>query len=147
MLRKLMVIDATNLILGRLLTYAAKRAMEGNEVVILNISKAVISGSKGSIIQKAKVRLRTRTLGSQDKAPRHPRKPTTYARRALRGMLPFKKPKGKKAYKMVKIYDQPPPIYADVPKQNIPGAEATKLRSPYIYLGDLSKEIGGISYE
>ncbi|MGQ9542937.1 MAG: 50S ribosomal protein L13 [Candidatus Bathyarchaeia archaeon] len=144
---KPVVIDATNLVLGRLLSYAAKRAIEGDEVVILNISKAVISGEKRSIVQRAKAKLRTRTLASQDKAPHHPRKPVTYARRALRGMLPFKKPKGKKAYKMVKIYDQPPTVYADAPKQSIPGAEATKLRSSYIYLGELSREIGGVRYE
>ncbi|MBS7622483.1 50S ribosomal protein L13, partial [Candidatus Bathyarchaeota archaeon] len=85
------VIDAANLVLGRVLSYAAKRALEGQDVVLLNVSKAVISGRKQSIVQRAKTRLRTRTLASQDKGPRHPRRPETYARRALRGMLPFKK--------------------------------------------------------
>jgi large subunit ribosomal protein L13 len=138
------VIDATNLVLGRVLSYAAKRALEGQDVVLLNISKAVISGRKRSIVEKAKTRLKTRTLASQDKGPRHPRRAETYARRALRGMLPFKKPLGKRAYKRVRIYADVPRDYEKIPPQKIPGADASKLRCPYILVEDYSREIGGL---
>ena len=82
--------------------------MEGQEVIILNISKAVISGHKKDTVARAKVKLSTRTLASQDKGPKHFRRPETYAKRALRGMLPHKIPKGKNAYKRVKIYSDIP---------------------------------------
>ena len=118
--------------------------MEGQEVVIVNISKAVISGHKKSIIDEAKVKLRTRTLASQDKGPTHPRRPDTYAKRALRGMLPYRKPKGKSAYKRVKIYTDIPEEYSDKQYRKISTADASKLKCRYILLEDLSKEIGGV---
>ena len=118
--------------------------MEGQEVIILNISKAVISGDKKSTIARAKVKLTTRTLASQNKGPKHHRRPETYAKRALRGMLPYRKPKGKNAYKRVKIYTDIPEEYADKQYRKIPTADASKLKCRYIMLEDLSKEIGGV---
>lgn len=121
--------------------------MEGQEVIILNISKAVISGDKKSIIAETKIKLKTRTLASQDKGPTHPRRPETYAKRALRGMLPYKKSKGKKAYKRVKIYPDVPEEYSDKQYQKISTANASKLKCNYILLEELSKEIGGLQIE
>ena len=118
--------------------------MEGQDVIIVNISKAVISGSKKSIVAERKVKLRTRTLASQEKGPTHPRRPETYAKRALRGMLPYKKPKGKTAYKRVKIYPDVPEEYSDKQYQKISTADASKLKCNYILLEELSKEIGGV---
>ncbi len=140
---KPVVIDATNLVLGRMLSYAAKKALEGQEVVLLNVSKAVISGEKRSIVQRARTRLKTRTLASQDKGPRHPRRPETYVRRALRGMLPFKKPLGKRAYRRVRVYADMPNDYLQIPREQVPGAEASKLRCPYMLVEEFSREIGG----
>ena len=121
----------------------AKKAIEGQDVVILNVSKAVLSGEKRSIIQRAKMKLKTRTLASQEKGPIHPRRPENYARRVLRGMLPFKKAAGKKAYKRVKVYADMPSLYAEKSRQTVPGADASKLRCHYMFLEDLSREIGG----
>lgn len=121
--------------------------MEGQEVIILNISKAVISGHKKDTVARAKVKLSTRTLASQDKGPKHFRRPETYAKRALRGMLPHKIPKGKNAYKRVKIYSDIPEEYSDKQYQRISTADASKLKCRYILLEDLSREIGGVSIE
>jgi large subunit ribosomal protein L13 len=143
MVNKTIIIDATNLVLGRMLSFAAKRAIEGQDVIILNASKAVISGKRRSIIQRAKTKLKTRTLASQEKGPIHPRRPERYVRRVLRGMLPFKKPLGKKAYKRVRVFADVPDRYAGEPRQKIPAAEASKLRCSYMSVADLSKEIGG----
>lgn len=126
-----------------MLSYAAKKAIAGQDIVILNVSKAVVSGEKKRVVERARAKLRTRTLGSQDRGPTHPRKPETYARRALRGMLPFKKPKGKKAYRRVRIYTDVPSRYAEEPSQKVPGADASRLRCPYVLVEELSREIGG----
>lgn len=99
-----MIIDASGLILGRLASLTAKRIIEGGEVTIINAEKAVISGNKKYIVERFKNRLGTRTLGSQKKAPIHQRRPDTYVRRVIRGMLPWKKPKGKAAYKRLRVY-------------------------------------------
>ena len=137
------VIDASNLILGRLASFVAKRALQGEEVVVFNVENAVISGTKANIVEEAMRRLKTRTLAAQYKAPTHPRRPDTYVRRVIRGMLPRKKPKGRTALKRVRVYIGVPEEFRDKSTAKIPGAEASKLRCAYITVGQLSEEIGG----
>ena len=40
------IIDATGGSFGRICSYSAKQALEGNEIVVLNSEKAVITGNK-----------------------------------------------------------------------------------------------------
>jgi large subunit ribosomal protein L13 len=137
------LIDASNLILGRLATFAAKRALQGDEVIVLNAENAVISGTKANIVEEAKRRLRTRTLQSQYKAPTHPRRPDMYVRRVIRGMLPRRKPKGHAALKRIRVYIGRPEEYREKATVRIPAAEASKLKCSYVTVGELSEEIGG----
>jgi large subunit ribosomal protein L13 len=137
------IIDASNLVLGRVASFAAKRALQGEEVVVFNAENAVISGTKANIVEEAKRRLRTRTLAAQFKAPTHPRRPDTYVRRVIRGMLPRKKPKGRTALKRIRVYVGVPEEYRDKSTVKLPDAEASKLRCQYITVGELSEEIGG----
>ena len=51
-----MIIDASDMILGRLATYVAKKALLGEKVDIVNCEKAVITGNKKSIFEKYKQR-------------------------------------------------------------------------------------------
>ncbi len=138
-----LLLDAKNQILGRLASFAAKRAIGGETVVVVNAEKAVISGRRLSIIEEAKRRLRTRTLGTQSHAPVHQRRPDLYLRRVVRGMLPWKKAKGKAAFHRVRVYVGLPDEFANKTPMKIPGADASKLLSPYVTLADLTKEIGG----
>jgi len=137
------VIDASNLILGRLASFAAKHALQGDEVVVFNAENAIISGTKTNIVEEAKRRLRTRTLASQYKAPTHPRRPDMYVRRVIRGMLPRRKPKGSAALKRIRIYIGTPEEFRGKSTVRIPDADASKLRCSYITVGELSEEIGG----
>src|SRR6266567_1427655 len=75
-------------------SYVAKQALEGKNMVVLNAEQAIISGTKARVVARAKTKLKTRTLGNQEKAPTHPRRPDNYVRRVIRGMLPWKKPHG-----------------------------------------------------
>ncbi len=136
--------DATNLILGRMATYVAKGALEGKRMIVVNAERAVISGTKERVVARAKTKLRTRTLASQDKAPVHPRRPDTYVRRVIRGMLPWKKPHGKAAFHRVKVYVGTPTDYQGKPVIHPSFAEASKLRVPYISVQQLAEEIGGV---
>lgn len=141
------LIDATNLILGRMASYLAKRALAGDDVVVLNAEKAVISGKKRALLEDTSRRLGTRTLASQATAPVHPRRPDTYVRRVVRGMLPWKKPRGKTAFKRVKVYTGVPEEFREKTLQRLPEADASKLRCPYVTVGELASEIGGLSNE
>jgi large subunit ribosomal protein L13 len=138
-----LVLDAKNQILGRLASFTAKRALSGEMVVVLNAEKAVISGRRISIVDEAKRRLETRTLGTQTNAPVHQRRPDLYLRRVVRGMLPWKKAKGRAAFHRIHVYMGIPEEFSGRPLVKIPGADASKLSSPYVTLEDLATEIGG----
>jgi large subunit ribosomal protein L13 len=137
------IVDASNLILGRMASYVAKSALNGNRVVVLNAEHAVISGTKERVVARAKQKLKTRTLGNLEKSPTHPRKPDGYVRRVIRGMLPWKKPSGKDAFHRVRVYIGIPDEYKDRPGKKIADADASKLRVPYITVARLSEEIRG----
>ena len=137
------VVDASNLILGRMASYVAKRALDGKNIVVINAERAVISGTKERVVARAKLKLKTRTLGNFEKSPTHPRKPDGYVRRVIRGMLPWKKTGGKNAFHRVKVYIGTPSEYQDRPATKVADASASRLRVPYITIAQLSGEIGG----
>src|SRR5260370_42474071 len=125
------IVDASNLILGRMASYVAKKAIDGKSMVVINAERAVISGTKARVVARAKLKLKTRTLGNLDKGPTHPRKPDGYVRRVIRGMLPWKKSVGKEAFHRVKVYIGTPSEYLDLPPPTIAVANASGLRAPY----------------
>ena len=137
------IVDATNLILGRMASYVAKEALEGKRVIVVNAERAVVSGTKERVVARAKTKLKTRTLASQEKAPTHPRRPDTYVRRVIRGMLPWKKPHGKAAFHRVRVYVGTPADYQGKPALRPQFADSAKLRVPYVSVQQLAEEIGG----
>jgi large subunit ribosomal protein L13 len=129
------VVDAAGVIVGRLASYVAKRLLDGEEIVVVNAEKAVISGSKEHVVDAFKTRLGRRTLGSQTKAPKHPRRPEMYVRRVVRGMLPWKKPRGKMAYRRLEVYVGVPHDLKDASPQTFP--DAVKDLYPSMTVGTL----------
>lgn len=134
------LIDAKGLILGRLASNVAKRLLQGETIVILNAEKAAISGKRLQIVQEAKTFLE---VGHPRKGPYHPRRPDRIVRRTIRGMLPRQKPKGKMAFKRLVVHLGVPMEFVDKEVQTIVDASADKLKSPYITVGELAKEVGG----
>ena len=47
-----MIIDATNMIAGRIATHIAKKALLGEDIVILNSEKAVLTGNKDWLLSR-----------------------------------------------------------------------------------------------
>jgi large subunit ribosomal protein L13 len=133
------IIDAKGLILGRMASIIAKRLLQGESVIVLNAEKTAISGKRLQIVKEAKTFLE---VGHPRKGPFHQRRPDRIVRRTIRGMLPRKKPKGRQAYKRLKVYLGAPMEFEDKEIQTILEASAEKLKSPYITVGELAKEIG-----
>ena len=133
------VIDAKGLILGRMASVVAKRLLQGETIIIVNAEKAAISGKRLSKVREAKKFLE---VGHPGKGPYHPRRPDRIVRRTIRGMLPRKKPKGQQAYKRLKVFLGIPQELKDEKCQTIPGANAERLKCPYITIGELAQEIG-----
>ncbi len=139
------VIDATNLILGRLASVVATRLLEGEKVAIINAEKAVITGDTKSIVSRYKSKLNIRTHTAPWKGPFHYRRPDRIVKRTIRGMLPWKKPKGKTAYKRLRVYIGLPEYLNQVPTQTISDADVKKSDSKYITVETLSNEVGWAS--
>lgn len=135
-----MVVDASGAIVGRLASHVAKRLLDGREIVVVNAEKAVIAGRKDHIVDAFKTRLGRRTLGSQTKAPKHPRRPETYVRRVVRGMLPWKQPRGKQAYRRLKVYLGVPPELQGASVETLP--DAVKDIYPSLTVGTLMSIFG-----
>jgi large subunit ribosomal protein L13 len=133
------IIDAKGLILGRMASIIAKRLLKGESIIVLNAEKAAISGKRLQIVHEAKTFLE---VGHPRKGPYHPRRPDRIVRRTVRGMLPWKKPKGRQAYKRLKVYLGAPKEFDGKEIKTILDASAEKLKSPYITVGELAKEIG-----
>ncbi len=131
--------DADNLILGRMATVVAKRLLQGESVIILNAEKAVISGKRHSKVKKTKEKLE---IGHPRKGPYFPKRPDRFVKRAIRGMLPRKKPKGNNAYKRLRVFIGVPKEFKDHQLEVISEAKAEKLKCRYITVGELVKEIG-----
>ncbi len=119
-----MIIDATNQILGRISTHAAKSALLGKEVSIINCEKAVISGNKKKTLSDFEHK---RAMGIQAKGPYHYRRPPMFVKRALRGMLPYKQPKGRDALSRIKCYSGVPAEFEGKEITKIAGADFKKL--------------------
>ena len=125
--------------MGRMATYVAKRLLNGEEIVIVNAEKAVLSGKRRSKLEDAKEFL---GVGSPQRGPFHYRRPDRIVRKSVKGMLPFKKPKGKQAYKRLKVYMGTPDDLKDRKAETLMDAQAKKLTCPYFTVGEFAKEIG-----
>ena len=133
------LVNADGLILGRMASVVAKKLLNGEKVVIVNAEKAVISGKRKSKVAEAKEFLE---VGAPRQGPFHYRRPDRILRKTVRGMLPFKQPKGKNALKKLKVFISVPEDLKDQPLVSIKEAQAAKLKGPYLTLADLAKEIG-----
>lgn len=133
-----MIINAENLILGRVAALAAKQSLIGEEVSIVNCEKAVITGNKKSIIKHYLSRLR---LGQPQQGPFVHRRPDMFVRRTIRGMLPRKQPKGRAALARVKCYLGTPSNLegkSTKPKEAI----SSNIRKARITVGELCMHLG-----
>jgi large subunit ribosomal protein L13 len=133
------LVNADGQILGRMGSKVAKRLLNGEEVVILNAEKAVISGKRKSKIAEAKEFLE---VGAPERGPFHYRRPDRYLRKSMRGMLPFRAPKGKSAYKRLKVYMGIPAEFQNQPMISFDDASSADLKGPHLTLAELAKEIG-----
>jgi len=133
------VIDASGLLLGRMASVVAKRLLSGEKVTVVNAEKAIVSGRRGFILTSRK---RFLEVGSFRKGPHHPRRPDTIVRRTVRGMLPWRNPRGREAYRRLKVHIGVPDELRGVTGQGIPEADASQLKCRSMTIGQIAQEIG-----
>ena len=95
------VIDGKNATLGRLASYVAKQALQGEDVVIVHVDKVIITGTKEHI--KKSFEVKRGRVGHSQKGPIHARGSIDIVKRTIRGMLPnYREGRGRIAYKKIK---------------------------------------------
>jgi len=135
----MIIVNAENLILGRMATFVAKQALLGQEVRVINADKAIISGTKAKTIEDAK---HERNRGTPAKGPFITKMPDRYVRRVIRGMLPYKITKGAEAYKRILCYSGIPEEFKDSTAVEIKGANFEKLPNlKYTTVGEVLKNV------
>ncbi|MBU3940686.1 MAG: 50S ribosomal protein L13 [Nanoarchaeota archaeon] len=136
-----MIINAEHEVVGRIATRAAKAALEGEKVDIVNCEKAVITGNKKAIIQFYKDKV---AKGDPLQGPYWQKRPDKFTRRIVRGMLPWKKSRGQEAFRRVMCYIGIPEEFKDKKIISIDAADVSKTHNlKFITIGDLCKQLRG----
>ncbi len=129
------VVDAQDCILGRVASQVAERALEGERIAVVNAERTVITGREEQLTEKFLAR---RENGS-DRGPEYPKRPDRIFKRSIRGMLPYKKPRGREALEDVRVYVGNPYDEAEV----LDDTSLDRLSNiKFVSLGEISESLG-----
>lgn len=157
-----LVIDATNMVLGRLATHTASillekkptyivnsekgtkeiKPIDHKDVYIVNAEKAIISGNPWMITQRYLQRIHIKTNTNPRRGPFHPRTPEKIVKRAIRGMLPHRQYTGKQAFAKLKVFVGVPSFLQENESIHFSDANAGKFSCKRITIGELARRIG-----
>ncbi len=130
------VIDARDCVMGRVASAVAQRALDGDSVAVINAEDAVITGRKEDIFAKYKKR---DELGS-DRGPAYPKRPDRIFKRAVRGMVPAKKQRGREALSNVRVFVGNP---HDQDGEIVESTSIDRLSTTrFVTLGEISAHLG-----
>jgi large subunit ribosomal protein L13 len=133
------VVDVSGLLVGRAASLIAQRLLAGEEIIVIHAEKAVVTGSRASVLETYRA---NRARGSVRSGPHYPRNPDRIFRRAVRGMVPHLKSRGKTAFGRLTVYIGCPAAYAQMAASSLPDAQARPtLRSP-LTLEEISRLLG-----
>lgn len=134
--------DAAECIVGRVATKAAKAALLGDNVFVLNCEKAVISGRRDAVLDDA--RENVSRPGRPSKGPFFDRTTDKYVRRIITRMLPRSKSRGREAVHRVLCYTGLPDAFKDKKLEKVEGAHFSKLPTyKYVTIAEVCKTLGG----
>jgi len=135
-----MILDATDLIVGRFATVAAKKAMLGEKIDVVNCEKAIMTGSKKEVLARIK---RKRKQGVPLQGPYFPRSSDRMVRRIIRGMLPYKQKKGEAAFKNIMCYIGVPTEFKDKQTTTVEAANVSKMDNvKFVTIRQITQELG-----
>ncbi|MEM3412145.1 MAG: 50S ribosomal protein L13 [archaeon] len=99
----MVVFDLEGCILGRVASRVAKEALEGKQVWLINVEKAVITGDPEMVINKYRQRFSIKNIAKPEHSPSRSRRPDLFVSKIISGMLPRSK-RGKEAQKRIKVF-------------------------------------------
>ncbi len=123
------VIDAKDAILGRLSSFAAKEALKGKNIIVVNCNDVLLAGNVSNIVEEYH---QFRMLGGRSslKGVFFPKNPERIVKRTIRGMLPHLQTRGEEALDRVMCYNKVPKEFENTPKISM----VRKLRTKAIKL-------------
>jgi large subunit ribosomal protein L13 len=131
-----LVVDARDCIMGRVASEVAQRALDGDRVAVINAESAVITGNEESTMETYRARAE---IGS-DRGPYYPKRPDRIFKRSIRGMLPYKRPRGREALESIRVYVGNP---HDEDGDVLEGTSLDRLSNiNFVSLGDVSEQLG-----
>ena len=134
------IIDADGLLLGRMASVVAGRALAGEEIAIVNAEKTVVSGSRAHVFADYD---KKRNRGSREGGPFYPRRPDHIIKRTIRGMLPYRRERGIAAFKRIKVYVGVPVEFSEMERESLEAAHIDRLSSlRYVTIGAISTNLG-----
>lgn len=129
------VVDASEGVLGRIASFAAKQALLGKEVIVVNCEHILISGNPRRTIEGFQQK-RGRG-GTAQRGPYYPKSSERILKRTIRGMLSHSQLRGKTALKKIMCYDGVPAEFEHAKKIHM----KKELHSKSISLSRLSQEL------
>ena len=135
-----MIIDATGLIMGRIATVAAQKALHGEQVDIINCESAVVTGNRNMLVEKF---YHQRHRGGPFHGPFVPRQSHLLLKHVIKGMLPHKLTRGREALARIKCHIGVPKELEGKKAETIEKASSDRLQTTkYITLKELSFGLG-----
>jgi large subunit ribosomal protein L13 len=136
----MIIVDGKNLVVGRVATFVAKQALNGETIKIINCEQMYITGDKEFLFNEVH---RRRVQGTWEKGPFYLRQPDRFVRRIVRGMIPYKTPRGKAAYSRVMCYIGSPKELEQHKSVSVDAANVKHIKNlKYQTVGALCKHMG-----
>ena len=135
-----MIIDAKDMILGRLASFVAKQALKGEQVDVINSEQVVITGTKENILSHYQQK---RDRGHPYSGPFFQRREDRLLKKTIVGMLPHKQEKGRLAAKRVKCYISIPHQFKEKKAMSLEDINVLNTKNiKYMTLQQLCKLLG-----
>ena len=132
-----LVVDARDCIMGRVASQVAEAALSGQRVAVVNAESAVITGTEEDVMSVYRKRAE---LGAES-GPYYPKRPDGIFKRAIRGMIPYKKSSGREALENVRVYVGNP--YGDDEAEVLEDTSLDRLSNiKFVQLGEVSDNLG-----
>jgi large subunit ribosomal protein L13 len=131
--------DVTGQVLGRVSTIIAKDLLKGEKVIVVNCEKSILSGNPKYTTETYARKFKR---GDTIHGPFFPRVPDRLFKRTVRGMLNYKKPRGRNALDNLTVFIGIPEKLSGKTFDRAKAKDVSDLKTKYITLEDLSTAIG-----
>ncbi len=128
------IIDGQNADLGRVASYAAKQALQGEDIVIVNCKDLIITGNQE--FTEKNIHTRRSRIGWSRQGQRYSRATEKMVKTTIRGMLPnYRLGRGKIAFEKIKCYSDVPKEFENSEKISI----AKDKKKVFVKIKEVSK--------